>query len=115
VPCVTPGVSLLHLSADYERMIDCLRSNRSLKDVPRRPVVVAERRPPGGGVEVLQLSQLSGALIELCDGKRTLRDIARSFPRLGDGLDRFPKEPACRFALNDLARQGLLVFSPVAA
>jgi radical SAM superfamily enzyme YgiQ (UPF0313 family) len=115
VPRVAPGVVLLHLSADYECVIDCLRSNRSLRDVPRHPVVVADRQLPDGRVEVLQLSPLSAALIELCDGVRTVRDIATLFPRLGVGLDRFPPEPACRFALHELAQQGMLVFSPAAA
>jgi radical SAM superfamily enzyme YgiQ (UPF0313 family) len=115
VPRVAPGVVLLHLSADYKRVIDCLRSNRSLRDVPRRPVVVADRQLPGGGVEMLQLSALSAALIQLCDGVRTVREIAALFPRLGEGLDRFPRQPACRFALNELVRQRMLVFSPAAA
>jgi len=115
VPHLAPGVTLLHLGAGYQHIIDCLKSNRPFTDVPRKPAVVADRQLANDSVEVLELSPLSAALMELCDGKRTLRDIARSFPRLGDGLDRFPKEPACRFALNDLARQGLLVFSPVAA
>ncbi len=115
VPRVAPGVVLLHLSADYERVIDCLRSNRSLRDVPRHPVVVADRQLPGGRVEVLQLSPLSAALIELCDGVRTVRDIATLFPRLGEGLDRFPAEQACCFALNELVQQGMLVFPPAAA
>ena len=109
---VAPGVVLLHLSADYERVIDCLRSNRSLRDVPRHPVVVADRQLPDGRIEVLQLSPLSAALIELCDSVRTVRDIATLFPRLGEGLERFPPEPACRFALHELAEQGMLVFSP---
>jgi hypothetical protein len=115
VPRVATGVTLLHLSADYEGVIDCLRSNRPLGDVPRRPVVVADRQLPRGGVEMLQLSALSAALIQLCDGVRTVREIAALFPCLAEGLDRFPAQPACRFALNELVRQGLLVFSPAAA
>jgi hypothetical protein len=74
-----------------------------------------DRQLPGGSVEVLQLSRLSAALIELCDGVRTVRDIATLFPRLGEDLDRFPPEQACRFALHELAQQGMLVFSPAAA
>ena len=112
VPRVASGVVLVHISVDYESVIDCLRSRRSLRDVPRRPVVVADRQLPGGRVEVLQLSSLSAALIEVCDGVRTVRDIAALFPRLGEGLDQFPPEQACLFALHELVRQGMLVFSP---
>jgi hypothetical protein len=112
VPRVAPDVVLAHLGADYERVIDCLRSNRSLKDVPRHPAVVADRQLPDGRVEVIQLSPLSAALIEVCDGVRTVREIATLFPRLGEGLDQFPPEQACLFALQELVRQGMLVFSP---
>ena len=115
VPRAAPGVLLLRLSADYERVIDCLRSNRSPRDVPRHPVVVTHRQLPGERVEVLQLSPLSAALIDLCDGVRTVQEIAALFPRLGEGLDRFPPEQACRFALNELVQQELLIFSPAAA
>ena len=67
---------------------------------------------PDGRVYVIQLSSLSAALIEVCDGVRTVRDIATLFPRLGEGLDQFPPEQACLFALHELVRQGMLVFSP---
>jgi len=115
MPRVAPGVLLLHLSVDFERVIDCLRRNRSLRNVPRHSVVVADRQLPDGRVEVLQLSPLSAAFIELCNGVRTIRDIATLFPGLGEGLDRFPPEPACRFALDELVHQGMLVFSRAAA
>jgi len=115
VPRAAPDAVLLHLSADYERVIDCLRSNRSPKDVPRHPVVVMHRQLPGERVEVLQLSPLSAALIELCDGVRTVQEISTLFPRLGEGLEWLPPAQACRFALNELVQQGMLMFAPAAA
>jgi hypothetical protein len=63
---------------------------------------------PDGSVQVIQLSALSAALVELCDGTRTVMEISRLFPHLEEGLDAFPREEACIFALNELARQGLL-------
>ncbi len=112
VPRVAPGVVLVRLSADYQGVIDCLRNRKSPRDVPRRPVVVADRQAPDESAEVLQLTPLSAALIELCNGARTAADIATLFPGLQDGLDRFPPEAACLFALGELARQGLIVLSP---
>ena len=110
VPRIAPEVALLYLNADYQLVIECLRSCRSPRDVPRRPVVVADREAPDRSVEVLQLSSLSAALLQLCDGARTVEQIAAVFPWLDHGLDQFPPEQACLFALNELARQGLLVF-----
>ncbi len=114
VPRIAPEVALLHLNADYQLVIECLRSCRSARDVPRRPVVVADRQAPDGSVEVLQVSSLSAALLQLCDGAHTVEEIAAVFPQLDEGLGQFPPEPACLFALNELARQGLLVFLPAA-
>jgi radical SAM superfamily enzyme YgiQ (UPF0313 family) len=111
-PHLASGVVLVRLSADYQSVIGCLRDKRPLRDVPRRPAVVAERPLPDGRFEELQLSPLAAALVEVCDGARTIRDIAAFFPRLGMGLDAFPAERACCFALQELARQGLVVFSP---
>jgi hypothetical protein len=107
-------VALVRLGADYERLIECLRNKRSPDGVPRRPVVVADRLLPRGQVEQRQMSPLSAALLELCDGVRTVREIAGLFPSLVEGLDGLPPERACRFALHELSKQGLLVFSPAA-
>jgi len=104
-------VALLRLSADYQSTIDCLKHRRSPKDIPRRAVTVADCLGSDGSVEVIQLSPLSAALVELCDGSRTVMDIAERFPKLEEGLDKFPKEEACLFALNELAGQRLLVQS----
>jgi hypothetical protein len=84
----------------------------SPREVPRHPVVVADRQAPDESAEVLQLSPLSAALIELCDGTRTAGEIAALFPGLQEGLDQFPPEEACLFALGELARQGLIALSP---
>jgi radical SAM superfamily enzyme YgiQ (UPF0313 family) len=107
-PQLAPGVRLLYLGVDYNRVIGALRNNLPLRDVPRRPVVLAERQLPGDRVETLQLSQLSAALVQLCDGTRTIPDIVVLFPTLAKGLDTFPPGAACRFALDELREQGLL-------
>ncbi len=112
VPRLAPGVALLHLDADYQSVIECLKNRQSPRDVPQRPVVVADRQRPGGSVDVIQLSPLSAALTGLCDGKRTVAKIAGLFPQLQDGLDRFPPQQACRFALGELVRQGLITVWP---
>ncbi len=110
LPRLASGVALFHLSADYQSIIDRLKNKRSPKDVSRRPVVVAGREGLRAGAEVVQLSALAAALLQLCDGVRTVREIAAVFPQLDKDLAGMPPEPACLFALNDLAQQRLLVF-----
>jgi radical SAM superfamily enzyme YgiQ (UPF0313 family) len=108
IPSLAPGVALVHLGADYQSIIEHLKSRKSPRDVPRRPVVVAYRPSVDNSAEVLQLSPLSFSLLELCNGERTVAEIAKRFPQLQEGLDRFPKEEACLFALNELVRQRLI-------
>ena len=62
-------------------------------------------------VEVLQLSPLSAELLGLCDGKRTVREIAVEFAQLNRGVDGVPAEKACIWGLELLRRQGLLVIT----
>jgi hypothetical protein len=111
IPCQSPGISLFHLNADFESIMERLRNRKSLRDVSRNPVLLVNRETPGEFSDVIQLSPLSAALIELCDGKRSAGDIAELFPQLQDGLDRLPPDQACLFALNELVSQKLIVFS----
>ena len=108
VPRLATGVALLRLSADYQSIIEHLKSRKSPRDVPRRPVVVALRPSMDNSAEVLQLSPLSSALLELCNGERTVAEIAELFSQLQEGLDQFPKDEACLFAMNEMVRQGLI-------
>ncbi len=112
IPHIAPGIDILRLSADYEGIIECLRNRQSPRNVSRRPVVVADRQMPDGSIQVIQLSPLSAALIGLCDGTRAAAEIAAHFSQLQDGLDQFPPEQSCLFALNELAGQGLIMPAP---
>jgi radical SAM superfamily enzyme YgiQ (UPF0313 family) len=112
VPRLAPKVALLRLAADYQCIIEHLKNRKAMSDVPRRPVVVAYRQSPDNSGHVLQLSPLSSALIGLCDGIRTVAEIAEVFPELQKGLDRLPKKTGCLFALNALVEQGLIIPIP---
>ncbi len=108
-PRIAPGVTLIELNADYHRIIDCLRAGRASAGVERQKVKIADIVKPDGSVEVLQLSPLPAALLALCDGTRTVRDIAAIFPSLTAGLSDLPPAPAAAFALSALAHQGLIL------
>jgi radical SAM superfamily enzyme YgiQ (UPF0313 family) len=111
VPRRAPEVAVVALDVDYKAIVDCLREKRSPKDVPRRHVVLADRQKGEECAEIIQLTPLAAALLRLCDGMRTVKEIAVEFPHLENDLDRLPPGAACLFALNELARQGLVVFT----
>ncbi len=109
VPLLAPGVAMLSLETDYPAIVECLRKKRSAKDVRGRKLVVADRRSHSS-IEVIELTPLAAALMKLCDGTRAVKDLATVFPVLEDGLQKMPPRAACLFALNELGRQGLIVF-----
>jgi hypothetical protein len=111
VPRLAPWIALFYLPADYASIIDRLRERQSPRDVQRCPMKVADRVNADGSAEVVQLSPLSAALLKLCDGTRTVEEIAAVFPQLDASLAALPARPASLFALNELARQRLLVFA----
>jgi hypothetical protein len=108
VPRLAPGVAILSLRANYQSIIEHLKSRKSPRDVPLHPVAIALRPSIDRAGDVLQLSPLSSALIGLCNGERSVAEIAQSFPELEEGLEELPKDAACLYALNELVRQGLI-------
>jgi radical SAM superfamily enzyme YgiQ (UPF0313 family) len=112
IPNVAPGVTPIHLPADYGSIIDCLRRKASPRDVVLHPNMVAHRSTFDGCAEVIQLTPLAAALLQFCDGTHKVEEIAVVFPKLDADLAGMPPEPACLFALNELARQGLVTFTP---
>ncbi len=111
VPLLAPGVALLEVDVDYTALVASLREKRPVSEVPRRRVVLADRQKTDFSAEVIEVPALAAALMKLCDGTRTVRNISAAFPRLDDELEGLPPRAACLFALNELGRQGLIVFA----
>lgn len=110
IPKRMEGVRVLELSADYKEIINCLKREGDLNQVPVRRVVIAIRPCSERRSDVLQLGPLSAQLLRLCDGNRCVSDIAGHFSLPdGDGGDVVPEE-ACVFGLGNLHQQGLIVF-----
>jgi hypothetical protein len=112
IPTLVPDLLVLHLDADYTKIVDRLRRKRKLKGVRRQPVVVAIR--PSDVCDeraVIQLSPTSGKLLELCDGKRSIRDIAGSV-NLTNEFGDIPVDKACWFGFEMLRQQGLVAARP---
>ena len=112
IPMLVPDLLVLHLEADYTKIVDLLRRKRKLKGIRRRPVVVAIR-PSDVGDEraVVQLSSTSGKLLELCDGERSIREIASSV-NLTHEFGDIPVDKACWFGFEMLRQQGLVAARP---
>ena len=67
--------------------------------------------PADDQLDVWQLPRLSASLLRLCDGRRTVREIANAFTLDGCDLDGLPIGTACVFGLTQLREDGFIGLS----
>jgi len=96
---------------DYKDLIDRLRTKAELDRVLERKVTIVFRPKDQRRIEVWQLAPSSAALMRLCDGKRTVREIVGEFASLGADADGVSVEKACLFGLMLLRQEGLIGIS----
>jgi radical SAM superfamily enzyme YgiQ (UPF0313 family) len=107
-PRLAPGLHVVELDSDYKEIIGRLRRKQSLEQVPARPVVVAIRPNAGKRFEVVQLSDLAGRILRLCDGRRSVAEIGDLLSLRGEDTAGVPPAKACAFALELLRQEGLV-------
>jgi len=108
VPKLIDGVVLTECAADYQRIIRCLRRKGDLRRIPRRPATIATRQHADKRLDVVMLSPLSAQLLKLCDGARTVSDIAGRLTPTSRTISAIPAEKVCMFGLEVLRQQGLI-------
>lgn len=108
-PVLAKGIKVTTLDVDYRKIVQCLRRQGRLERVPVRAVSVVTRASAPSRTEILQLSELSAQLMALCDGKRTVSEIAHEFGRVQREVDGVPADKVCRLGLELLRQQHLVV------
>jgi hypothetical protein len=115
MPIRAKDVAITTAPADYKRLIQCLKRKGRLQRVPLREVTLAICAPRGYRRDVIQLSPLSAKLMALCDGRRTVGEIASRFSSSAPEMAGLPAGPACLWALEHLRRQGLIALHSASA
>jgi radical SAM superfamily enzyme YgiQ (UPF0313 family) len=110
-PHLLPGVSLIQLNVDYQEILQRLRQRRDLSDLPQSAVTLAVRRTEGKPVELLRLTPLSAELLQLCDGSRTVGEIAAEFLLRNMGIAGIPPDKMCLAGIELLRQQRLVACS----
>ena len=110
-PRIKKGVNIVQLDMDFKKLIQCLRRKGRLSKVPANPSVLAIRETPDDRTEILQLTGPSMKLLQLCDGKLSVREIADRFSPQGEPIDDVPPDKACIIGLEMLRQQGLIAIS----
>ena len=90
------------------KLTECLTEGTSLDQVPRAHQKLASRKLPGRWPEVLQLSPISAAVLELCDGRRTVEQIGRDLADVPESWSDIPVDKACLIGLEFLRHDGLV-------
>ncbi|HXZ28703.1 MAG TPA: radical SAM protein [Terriglobales bacterium] len=110
-PQLLPGVSVIEVPADYREILRRLRQRDPLQDLPGRPVKLAVRKRAAGPAEVRQLSPLSAELLGLCEGSRTVVEIAAEFRQKEREVSGVPAEKLCLAGIEILRQQRLITLA----
>jgi radical SAM superfamily enzyme YgiQ (UPF0313 family) len=108
VPYKLESLFVVDLEVDYKELIGSLRNKTDLSEVSAGEVTVVFS---DDDLDVWQLPPLAGALLRLCDGKRTVAEITREFSRLSLELNDIKPEKACLFGLVQLIEDGVVGLS----
>ena len=98
------------IEVDYEELIDSLRHRKDLSLVSVRDTTIVFDTA-GDRMDTWQLPPLSAALLRLCDGQRTVGEIARAFQPIGIEVEGIPVETVCLFGLKQLEDDGFIGLS----
>ena len=110
IPYRLENVIAIDMDADYKQVIECLKNGTDLSRVSASDTIVAFN-PADDQLDVWQLPRLSAALLRLCDGRRTVREIANAFTPDPCDLDGIPIGTACVFGLTQLREDGFIGLS----
>jgi radical SAM superfamily enzyme YgiQ (UPF0313 family) len=105
VPVIADDARTLLVGADYKRLMRSLKRNERLDSIPCEevPLALVKRKDE---VKVIQLNRTTYELMRLCNGSRTIRQIARQFAS-GNKLGVSPLK-ASIYGLASLAQQGFI-------
>lgn len=106
VPVLAKGIELIRVASDYNRLMSCLRRKGRLERIPAGAAALALLKARGL-IKVLQLSSMTDRLLRVCDGSRSMREIAGSFSS-AETIDGVPMTKASLYGLASLLDQGLI-------
>jgi radical SAM superfamily enzyme YgiQ (UPF0313 family) len=100
----------IDVEVDYKQLIESLKNGSDLSLVAASDTIVAFN-PADEQLDVWQLPPVSASLLRLCDGRRTVSDIAREFSPDEALLGGIPIGTACVFGLTQLRDDGFIGLS----
>jgi radical SAM superfamily enzyme YgiQ (UPF0313 family) len=108
IPYRPDTLFMVDVEVDYKELIESLRNKTDLNQVSLQESTIVFSAAGETEVDVWQLPPLSAALLRLCNGTRTVREIAREFSLLGIELSDIPPEAICLFGMQQLRADGYI-------
>ncbi|HEY0319574.1 MAG TPA: radical SAM protein [Pyrinomonadaceae bacterium] len=111
VPVMADDAMVLQVKADYKRLTRCLRRKEHLDRIPVEEVTLALFKSRDE-IRILQLSGLAYQLLRLCDGSRSMMEIASGFST-SETIGGVSVIKAGIYGLLSLVRQGVINIKPL--
>lgn len=109
MPVVAGGARVILVSADYKRLIRALRRKERLDQIPAEQVALVLLKE-SDEIKIIQLNPTTYELMSLCNGLRTITEIAGEFSS-GRSLGVSPIK-ASMYGLASLAQKGFIDIRP---
>ena len=108
VPELEKEVRILSSPVDVVALRFAVRSSKGIETVPKENRQVVYRRCIGKCPEILQLSDSSFDLLQLCDGKRTVGEIKKNISSKNETIAGVSSDKAVLFGLEMLRYDALI-------
>jgi hypothetical protein len=119
IPSLASDVDIVDVNYDIVALLDCLRERRPPADIAGKHCTLATRGRGQSRLEFLEVTSASARLLRLCDGLRTIQEIARLFQASAEwSFGSLSSEELCLRAFALLQNDRLVGFeetSPVPA
>jgi radical SAM superfamily enzyme YgiQ (UPF0313 family) len=109
MPALASCARVIVVSADYKKLIRGLKRKERLDHIATEQVALALLKE-GDEIKVIQLNRITHELMSLCNGSRTIMEIAGEFSS-GESLGLSPVK-ASMYGLASLAQRGFIVINP---
>jgi radical SAM superfamily enzyme YgiQ (UPF0313 family) len=116
VPRLSAQATLMSMPGSVLSAIDALKARRSpTPEETSRPTFLLVRRTAASWHELTELPFPLGAILQLCDGVRSVAEVVDAYSRHHSGMGGAPPDVVCRVALRRLGDHALLRFCAPAA
>ena len=111
IPYQRDSLFMVDIEVDYHELIACLRNRGDLSGISKQDTSIVFTPRDEKEVDAWQLPPLSVALLRLCDGVKTVREIALELSALNLDLNDVPAEKVCVFGLLQLIEDEIIGLS----